>query len=178
MSRRPGPIVLLGTLAAAPLLLFSSLPVNAAQEQSSVEVEGGGSGFATAGLPEVEGGGSGFATAGLPEVEGGGSGFSRPHRNSLTTGPARVAASTGGITWLTANPVGNRCVRFGWGGSTLRYYERFQMKIGGNNAGTVYRWTGRKKSLRVCGFPVNDYTVWVRKTGTPWRTAPFTVGRP
>lgn len=157
-------MVLAGTLAAVLLLLVSSFPVNAAAKDEF--------------LVEVEGGGSGFAKVVLPEVEDAGWGLARPHRASLTTGPARVAASPGGITWLTATPVGNRCARFRWGGSTLRYYERFQMKIGGANAGIGYRWNGRKKSLKVCGFPVNDYTVWVRKTGTPWRTAPFTVGRP
>lgn len=95
---------------------------------------------------------------------------------AIAAGPRLIP--TAGVTRLTATPTGNRCVRFRWGGTRLAYYERFQMRIGGDNAGTVFRWTGRRKALTVCKFPANYYTVWVRKTGTPWRTASFTVGNP
>lgn len=84
----------------------------------------------------------------------------------------------GGVTWLTARPIGNRCVRFKWGGTRLRYYERYEVKIRGANDANTFRWSGKRTKLKVCKFPVNAYTVWIRKTGTPWRTASFEVGNP
>ena len=60
----------------------------------------------------------------------------------------------------------------------LRYYERYEMKIRGANDARTFRWSGKRTRLKVCKFPVNAYTVWVRKTATPWRTASFEVGNP
>lgn len=89
-----------------------------------------------------------------------------------------VSVPAAGVTWLTARPIGNRCVRFRWGGTRLRYYERYEMKIRGANDARTFRWSGKRTRLKVCKFPVNAYTVWVRKTATPWRTASFEVGNP
>lgn len=95
--------------------------------------------------------------------------------------PAFAAESSvrmGGVTYITATPAGHRCVRFRWGGTTLHYFERYAVKIRGNNDGNVFRWGGRKKHLTVCKFPVNAYSIWVRKTGTPWVRISFEVGNP
>lgn len=93
-------------------------------------------------------------------------------------GTTFVSVPAAGVTWLTARPIGNRCVRFKWGGTRLRYYERYEMKIRGANDARTFRWSGKRTRLKVCKFPVNAYTVWVRKTATPWRTASFEVGNP